>query len=131
MLSRGFIWKQELEFQKQWENNHNCLLFSACLFTSLTYLNIMVWLRSTFNCHLTVRNRNIFYLATFTPSFINLKYSWVLELLNVWGSNFVHPWDPQNKMLGMKWDMLYSVHLHDRYDKPYISFSFSFHSWVG
>ena len=50
--------------------------------------------------------------------------SWMLEV-----SNFVHAWNAQNKTLGMKWDILISVYLHDRYHKYFIFFPFSSHYW--
>ena len=83
MLSHDFIWTQEIEFPKQWENKYNCLLFWAGLLTSFTYLNTMMWLENTFNCQLPVKNRKIFYLATLTPSFINSNHSQVLECLRL------------------------------------------------
>ena len=106
MFSRDIVWTQELEFSKQWENKYNSLLFCAGLFTSFTQLNRMVWLENTFNCQLPVKNRKIFYLALLIMSFINFRYSQVLEFLNGWDKNFVHTWDTQNKILGMIWDML-------------------------
>lgn len=48
-------------------------------------LNTTMWFENTFNCLLTVKSREIFYQATLTPSFINFKYSLVLEFLNAWG----------------------------------------------
>ena len=83
MLSHDFIWTQEIEFPKHWENKYNCLLFWAGLLTSFTYLNTMMWLENTFNCQLPVKNRKIFYLATLTPSFINSNHSQVLECLRL------------------------------------------------
>ena len=52
MLPHDFIWKQEFEFSKQWENKYKCLLFYSDLFSSFTYLNKIMPTEITFNCQL-------------------------------------------------------------------------------
>ena len=94
-------------FQRIQKLNKTAYFFYADIFADFTYLNTMVWHENTFNCQQNTRkDRNSFYLAKLTPLFINI----CLE------------------MLGMIWDVLYSMHLYDTYDKYYISFSF--HFWV-
>ena len=124
MFSHDFIWTQEFKIPKLWGNKYNYLLFHAGLFTSFMYLNTMVGLGSTFNCQLPVKNRKCFTNYTFPVSILNIAKllgSWLLEV-EIW---FIL--ETLQKKLSMILDMLYFVHLSDRYNKYYLFSSVSFH----
>ena len=85
--------------------------FYAGVFTSFRYLNTMMWFENT--DPFTREEKNDFFLATFTSSFYNFKYIYVLEDWGSWGLNFGHAWHDLIKRPVMIWDMLRSMHLHD------------------
>ena len=64
-----------------------------------------------------VKNQKTFLLATLNPSFIDIKYISVLEILSSWRLGSADASPAWNKMLCMVCYMLHCTHLHDRYDK--------------
>ena len=99
-----FMWTQEWEFPEHWENKYNLFIYlfiCAGLFSRFRQLNMVV---PGINTHF-LNNQDIFYVATLTSSFINFKYSYVIEFLNYTCLR------PLKQMLSMVWDMLYFAHM--------------------
>ena len=83
----------------------------------------MLWLGNISKSRLLVKNRENFYRATLTPSFISFEYRQVLQFSNSWDYKFVHIWDVQNKILHMIRDYISCIYMH----LHYIFFSVPFH----